>query len=36
MIHSAMKDTKLNAPTDELGNQTGHLIGIMSRIAFCK
>ena len=21
MIHSAMKDTKLNAPTDELGNQ---------------
>ena len=26
----------VNAPTDSSGNQTGHLIGLMNRVLFCR
>lgn len=33
MPNTVLKSGNINILTDPLGNQTGHLIGIMSRIA---
>jgi len=35
VFSTALKSGSVSAPTDPMGNQTGHLIGMMSRIAFC-
>jgi len=30
-----MQENYLNSPTDRFGNQTGHILGMLSRVAFC-